>query len=109
MRKKRSPSVPQRLAALAKIYEERGKVYAKDYQHLGASLKAIFPQGLLLETEEEFNRFALFIHLHGKMARYGQNIKKGGHADSLDDASVYAQLMRECDDDGIGLAGARSK
>lgn len=101
-RPRAKPTVPDRLSYLGNIYAARSKVYGKDYRHLGDSLSAIFPNGLLLETPEEFNRFALFIHLHGKMFRYGQNMKSGGHADSLDDASVYAQLMRECDDEGVG-------
>jgi hypothetical protein len=95
----RKVSVPDRLNALAKIYRARAKVYQKDYHHLGESLLAMFPDGLHLETAEEFNRFALFVHLHGKVMRYAQNMKRSGHADSLSDAAVYAMLMQECDDE----------
>jgi hypothetical protein len=93
-----SKSVPDRLIELSELYKERATWYGKDYKHLGESLVAMFPDGLKLSTAEEFNRFALFIHVHGKVMRYAQNMLRGGHADSLDDISVYAQLMRECDD-----------
>jgi hypothetical protein len=99
MRSKRSrgKTVPQRLSLLGNIHKDRGKVYKKDYHHLGESLKAMFPDGLTLTTTEEFNRFALFVHLHGKVMRYAQSMLTGGHADSLDDLAVYSMMAQECD------------
>lgn len=97
-RQSRRRTVRQRLTDLAAVHAARGKVYKRDYHHLGESLAAMFPDGLALKSAEEFNRFALFVHLHGKVMRYAQSMLVGGHADSLDDAAVYAQMMRECDD-----------
>jgi hypothetical protein len=37
-----------------------------------------------------------------KLARYANNFFTGGHADSLEDISVYAQMLREVDDKGGG-------
>lgn len=100
--RRKKKTVAQRLAKLSNLYAQRASVYGKDYQHLGQSLIGMFPDGLTLTTAEEFNRFALFIHVHGKVMRYAQTMLRGGHEDSLDDVSVYAQMMRECDDEGVG-------
>ena len=94
----RSPTVGERLAALGRIKEERGAVYGDDYEHFGRVMTGMFPRGLLLETEEEFCRFGMFVLMQVKMSRYAQNIKRGGHADSLDDVAVYSQLQREVDE-----------
>jgi hypothetical protein len=91
------------LAALSRINKERGALYGYDYLHLGEAMVGFFPNGLELRTAEDFNRFALFVHLGTKLNRYAQQIKKGGHVDSLDDLSVYAQLLQQFD----SLARAR--
>jgi hypothetical protein len=57
----------------------------------------MFPEGLTLKTEEEFNRFAIFLQIIHKNSRYANSMLSGGHADSLDDITVYAQMLREFD------------
>ena len=91
-------TVPQRLSELGEMYKERNKKYGSNYLEFGAIMKAMFPMGLRLETEEEFNRFTIFVQAFAKFTRYAKTIKSGGHADSLDDISVYCQMMREYDD-----------
>lgn len=95
----KSKSVPARLKKLGEIYESRQPVYGDDYKHAGDMYAAMFPRGLTLSTPEEFNRMSLFVHLCAKLARYAQGDMKKGHADSLDDVSVYSQMMREVDDE----------
>lgn len=90
-------SVPQALSDLGALYEERNKVYKDNYMHFGKTLLGMFPAGITLETEEEFNRFALFVQSLHKMSRYAKTIKTGGHPDSLDDATVYSQMLQEYD------------
>jgi hypothetical protein len=90
-------SVPERLAKLGDLFKERGQIYGDDYKNAGDMYAAMFPRGLTLTTPEQFNRFSLFIHLAAKVARYAQSEMKKGHVDSLDDISVYAQMMQECD------------
>lgn len=58
----------------------------------------MFPRGLSLNTAEDFNRFALFVQLMHKLTRYAQALKTGGHRDSLDDLSVYAQMLAAVDE-----------
>lgn len=92
-------SVPQALADLGKLFEERNALYKDNYKNFGKTLMGLFPNGITLKTAEEFNRFALFLQIVHKQSRYAQNVTSGGHADSLDDISVYAQMLREYDDE----------
>ena len=90
-------SVPQALTDLGQLYEERNKLYGDNYKNFGFTLAGIFPQGITLNTPEQFNRFALFLNIIHKATRYGRAMPDGGHADSLDDLAVYAQMAREYD------------
>lgn len=91
--------VPDRLAALGMLYLERNKLYKDNYKHFGKVLAGLFPAGISLKTEEEFNRFALFLQIIHKTTRYSNALLDGGHVDSLDDISVYAQMLQEVDDE----------
>jgi hypothetical protein len=91
--------VPDRLVKLADLYRERNKSYGSAYKFFGKTLLGMFPNGLKLETEDDFNRFALFVLLTGKLTRYARVFASGGHADSLDDTSVYSQMLAEFDEE----------
>jgi hypothetical protein len=58
----------------------------------------MFPEGVELSTPSDFTRFALFCQAHGKLIRYAARFAQGGHPDSLDDASVYSQLLKFVDE-----------
>lgn len=90
-------TVSERLTKLGNLYKERNKLYKDNYKRFGDVLIAMFPDGIHLTTAEEMNRFALFLQLVHKLTRYARSIKP--HADSLDDLTVYAQMLREYDDD----------
>jgi hypothetical protein len=57
----------------------------------------MFPDGVELSTPADFTRFALFCQAHGKLVRYASTFAQGGHPDSLDDNSVYSQLLKFVD------------
>jgi hypothetical protein len=57
----------------------------------------MFPDGIELRDPSDFTRFALFLQAHGKLVRYAATFSQGGHPDSLDDSSVYAQLLKFVD------------
>lgn len=88
--------VPGKLQALVKLYEERNKVYGNDYHENGKLMATLFPNGLTLKTENDFNRYSILIHIVTKLGRYVRNFKKG-HEDSLDDLIVYAAILAELD------------
>lgn len=90
-------SVPDALRDLGNLYAERNKLYGSNYKFFGNILHGIFPDGITLNGPEEFNRFALFLQLVHKISRYARSMPKNGHEDSLDDTSVYAQLLQEYD------------
>jgi hypothetical protein len=91
-------SVDERFGELAQIHSDRHELYGDDYLRVGPSLAGIFPGGLELRTPADFTRFALLTHIHGKLLRYAARFHDGGSEDSLDDLSVYAQLLRHADD-----------
>lgn len=92
-------SVPDRLKLLGELFLKRNKTYGAAYKFFGKTLLGMFPDGLSLKTEEDFNRFALFVLLTGKLTRYARVFSEGGHPDSLDDTSVYAQMLSEYDEE----------
>lgn len=91
-------SVPESLADLGKIYEERNKLYGDNYKHFGSFMKGLFPKTLVIQSEEDWSRLALLLHCATKLSRYAENFKQGGHADSCDDMAVYAQMLKEYDE-----------
>lgn len=90
-------TVPERLEDLGNLYRERNKLYGDNYKHFGKILMGIFPNGIELRTEEQFNRFALFLQVVHKVSRYGKAMPDEGHEDSLDDMAVYSQMLQEWD------------
>jgi len=81
----------------AEIYAERNKIYGDGYKTFGKLVKALFPDGVHLETEEDFTRWGVFQMMLSKIHRYSQNFTKGGHYDSLIDLSTYSAMMNELD------------
>lgn len=90
--------VPQRLTELAKLYSERNALYGDDYKMHGKIMQAFFPVGIELRSVDDFNRYAIFQNLLTKLNRYVANWDDG-HEDSLNDISVYAQMLQELDND----------
>lgn len=86
-----------RLIKLADLYKQRNALYGDNYKRFGKILFQMFPNGLTLKLEEDFNRIALFVQIVHKVTRYAQQLEEGGHEDSLDDMAVYAQMLAEYD------------
>lgn len=90
--------VSERLKNLSEIFKERDKVYKDNYKNVGNVFSSMFPDGVFLRTKEEFNRFYLFMMVVHKLTRASKTFPLKLHADSLDDLSIYAQLLRHYDD-----------
>jgi len=86
-----------RLKKAAETYEERNKVYGDTYKRHGKVTAALFPNGVILKTTEDHNRFGVLTLVIGKLTRYCTNFEKGGHADSIHDLGVYAFMLEELD------------
>ena len=89
--------VPRNLHELADLYAERNAMYSDNYKTFGDMMIGLFPNGLTITSAEDWNRAALFIHICTKVSRYSASFDKGGHKDSLNDLSVYSQMLQELD------------
>ncbi len=98
-------TVPEMLEAAAALYRQRNAIYGDNYKSFGKVMVACFPKGVVLNTVDDHNRFGIFVQIVGKVTRYAAQFKNGGHVDSLDDTTVYAQMLKELDED----AQARSQ
>lgn len=89
-------TVPEILEAGAATYRERNKVYGDNYKHFGQAILSAFGGAIpRIETAEEANRLGVVVQCIGKMTRYCQSFKDGGHLDSAHDAVVYSAMLQE--------------
>lgn len=90
------------LEAAIKTFKERQLLYGKEgFKTQGVVLNALFPDGITIKGEEDFNRFSLFLMLIVKICRYSKNIHKGGHDDSVHDLGVYSFMLQSFDKNNI--------
>lgn len=99
MKKQKPKTVAESLRDCATTYEERNAQYGDSYKNLGKVMVELFPDGLTLETVDDFNRFGCFFEMVNKMQRYSHNFSTGGHKDSTHDISVYSQMLEELDNE----------
>lgn len=86
------------LKRLSELFHTKNTGYGPTYLSKGKLMKALFPHGLHLETEDDFNRFAIFDTVIMKLQRYAQQFLDGGHLDSSHDAIIYLAMMVEIDE-----------
>ena len=79
------------LAAMAETFRERNKVYGDNYKRVGAVMAAMFPHGVELLTEEDYNVWHLFELMVVKLTRFANSGLT--HEDSIHDAAVYAAMV----------------
>ena len=80
----------------ARTFADRNRVYSNNYERIGKTLAAMFPNGLTLNTAAEWSRMYFFMLLVAKMSRYATNWQTGHH-DSVHDMIVYAALLEAFD------------
>lgn len=85
------------LEKAADTYRERRAVYGENFRAVGRVMKALFPKGVNLETEDDHNRFHILMLEVVKLTRYAENWHRGGHEDSQLDLSVYAAMLVQID------------
>jgi hypothetical protein len=79
------------LAEMAETFRERNKVYGDNYKRVGAVMAAMFPDGVTLTTEEDYNVWHLFELMVVKMTRFANSSLT--HEDSIHDSAVYAAML----------------
>lgn len=87
-------TVPELLRDGATTYEERQKQYGENYKHYGEVMLGLFPNGLVIRDEGDWNRLGLIHNCVTKLGRYCNNITTG-HKDSAHDLMVYAAMLEE--------------
>ena len=77
-------------------FEKRNEQYGAAYLRHGKIMKELYPQGLHLESLDDFTRFGLINMIVSKVCRYVTDPKKG-HADSSYDMGIYAMMLTSVD------------
>lgn len=86
------------LEEAADTFRQRNAVYGDNFLRVGNMMAAMFPDGLTLKTQQEWNRAHMLLMAVVKQSRYATNWGKGGHKDSIHDAAVYCAMLEMIDD-----------
>lgn len=81
----------QILEEMARTYKQRNEMYGENFVTMGPVMKALFPNGIELKTQQDFIVFHLLDWLVGKLTRF---VNSGlVHIDSIHDLAVYAAMI----------------
>lgn len=83
----------------ADLFRYKRTQYGNNYLVIGKVMSSMFPNGLSVVTEDDWNRLHLLLLTVVKLTRYANNYQNGGHTDSIADAIVYFAMLQELDDD----------
>ena len=72
-------------------FKEREKTYGLNYLAIGKVMVILFPDGITLKTEDDHNKFHLFLQAQVKMTRQANT--GINHSDSARDACVYSAML----------------
>ncbi len=87
-------------------FKKRNAKYGDNYKRFGSLMLELFPEGVDLSTEDDFNRYGILTQVVAKLTRYTENFSKGGHADSIHDLMVYSAMLAHLDEESLqGLGG----
>tara|TARA_Y100000385_G_C12588993_1_gene423851 strand:+ start:103 stop:396 length:294 start_codon:yes stop_codon:yes gene_type:complete len=92
-----SPKTPvDCMEGALKTFKERNKTYGDNYHRHGKVMMSLFPNGVNLSTEKEWNRFGIINMIVSKLTRYSENWPNH-HQDSVHDLGVYAFMLESLD------------
>lgn len=86
-----------------KTYKTRNRVYGNNYKRFGVIMMSLFPEGVLLNTAHQWNRFGILIQKVSKLSRYVTD-PMNGHMDSVHDDGVYSFMLEQLDAEQLGLS-----
>lgn len=87
------------LRQAAATFEQRNALYGDSYKSYGNVMVALFPNGLKVNTADDWNRLGVLNMIVSKLTRYAANMEAGGHKDSAHDTIVYAAMLEELTDE----------
>jgi len=76
---------------MLEVFKERKETYGNNYLIIGKVLAALYPNGLVLNTEEDHNKYHLFLLVLVKATRLANTGLT--HEDSAKDLAVYAAML----------------
>ena len=79
------------LDEMADTYRARNQVYGDNFRMVGRVMEAMFPNGVVLRTADDFNRWHLFELKIVKLTRFA--ISGLLHVDSIHDDGVYSAMV----------------
>jgi hypothetical protein len=79
------------LEAMAATFRERNKVYGDNFIRVGDMMAALFPNGVELQTPDDFVRFHLLELSVVKLTRFA--VSGLTHIDSIHDSAVYDAML----------------
>ena len=97
MNKKQEDNVVVLLERLVALRQDRHKQYGDTFTIKGEMMAALFPNGVRLNTPNDFKRYNALNMITSKLIRYCNNFHVGGHVDSLDDIAVYSMILQDID------------
>ncbi len=90
--------ITEQLQAAIKTTQERHKVYGDGYVRSAHILLALFPNGLKLNTEDEWVQFYFLYMIVTKLTRYSFSLESGApHQDSIHDLGIYSLMLERID------------
>jgi hypothetical protein len=96
------PNASTLLGEMQQTFAERGRVYGSSYVRAGKVLKALIPDGVVVETESDYAIMATLGIIVHKLCRALNpkglspvRISQLDHQDSIHDAAVYAAIWEE--------------
>lgn len=96
MMKKRNYHAISNIEEALQTFRQRNKTYGDSYLVFGKVMQALYPKGVTIETEEQWNRFGVIQMIVSKLTRYVATPTEG-HLDSAHDMGVYSHILEELD------------
>lgn len=93
------------LTAMAATFKERNAVYKDSWKTTGDAMAAFFPNGVKLQSADDFARWHLFELCVVKLARFAQTGMT--HVDSIHDAAVYCSMVEALTPDAPTIETAK--
>ena len=81
------------LREMANIFRERNTKYGSNYNKVAAMMTALFPNGITLQTHEDFIRFHFLDWTVGKLTRFVNTNMTD--VDSAKDGGVYLAMLAD--------------
>lgn len=79
------------LESMAATFRERGEVYGDNYLTWGRLMAVLHPDGIDLRSEDDFNRFGMYVWIVAKLQRFASSDLT--HIDSIHDLGAYAAML----------------